>query len=272
MSDIWICAGQSNMAMPVAQAAESAELLEAVDKVEVQLWLENQWQKATAENLSSFSAVAWAFGEQLYRLHPKPIGLVVAARGGTSIEAWLPADDFPDTATGRRLRALVGDPEVLKAEAEDQKDFLPYGQHRLFRWGLGRAAPATLFKQCIGSLVEFKPKGVLWYQGESNAITLEQAKEYHLWLTALIRAYRRLWHEAELPFIIIQLPHYVPPTLEGQQAWAIVQKAQAEVAKKISKVQFVDIRDCGEEDNLHPRRKLPVGQRAALVAAGLLSP
>ena len=44
MSDIWICAGQSNMAMPVAQAAESAELLEAVDKVEVQLWLENQWQ------------------------------------------------------------------------------------------------------------------------------------------------------------------------------------------------------------------------------------
>jgi len=141
-----------------------------------------------------------------------------AARGGTSIDAWIPGNAFPDNGSGRLMRSLINDPEVLKAVEDDQVDFRPAGQHRLVRWGLGRAVPASLYEQLIKPFNDLSVRGVVWYQGESNANTVEQAKEYRLWLCNLVSEYRKLWGNPALPFVIIQLPSYDPGTPRGRKA------------------------------------------------------
>jgi sialate O-acetylesterase len=209
------------------------------------------------------SAVAVWFSIGMTGRQSAPVGVYVAAAGGTGIEAWVPVDAFPDTDDGNRFKPLAGNPEVLKAAAEDAADFKPYGQHRLAKWGLGRAVPASLFEKFILPVSDLPVCGVVWYQGESNSSNVKRAQEYRLWLQGLIGAYRSLWRNPDMPFVIIQLPDYDPGSDSGRAGWATLQEVQADVAKNTTNAAIVDIKDLGDLKDIHPRRKKEVGIRAA---------
>jgi sialate O-acetylesterase len=261
--NIWLCAGQSNMAMHVKSSKESVEAGDDVSSLDIRYFNGKQWQKVTNENVQNISAVALFFAAEMERRQKKPIGIFVAASGGTGIEAWVPEDAFPKNETGIRFRTLVNDSLVLKAAKEDKEDMKPYGQHRLAKWGLGRAVPATLFNKFIRQFGQLPVTGVVWYQGESNTEHVNQAVEYRFWLENLISSYRKHFNKPELPFAIIQLPIYEPRVPESLKAWKILQNVQATVTQNTPWTVKVDIQDLGDLYNIHPEQKKEVGVRTA---------
>ncbi len=264
--DIWLCSGQSNMQYPVSRsdAAEDAE--RDILNLDIRCFDGICWEKVKAGNVKKFSAVALYFAIEMARRQHLPFGIFVAARGGTGIDAWIPCEAFPDTESGREWKMLVNDPEVLKAARDDEAEFKPYGEHRLAQWGLGRAVPSSLYEKLIKPFGDLPISGVVWYQGESNASSVQQAEEYRLWLCNLIKAYRKLWWNPVLPFVIIQLPAYDPGTPESRKAWAVLQDMQARVARRTDFAGTVKIKDLGDLKNIHPVQKKEVGVRVAKLA------
>lgn len=269
--NIWLCAGQSNMAMQVKSSGESVEAENDVSSCDIRYFNSIQWTKVTSKNVQDISAVAFFFAVEMKKIQKNPIGIFVAARGGTGIEAWIPEDAFPNNETGNRFKTLVNDSLVLKAASEDKEDMKPYGQHRLAKWGLGRAAPASLFNELIRPFGQLSITGVIWYQGESNTENISQATEYRFWLENLISSYRRLFNKPDLPFAIIQLPVYDPGVPESRKAWEILQGVQATVANNTSQTVLVNIQDLGDLNKIHPNRKKEVGERAAKAVCELIS-
>lgn len=269
--NIWMCAGQSNMAMQVKSSKESVEARNKVSSFDIRYFNGKQWQKVTNENVQNISAVAFFFAAEMERMQKKPIGIFVAASGETGIEAWISEDAFPNNETGIRFRTLVIDSLVLKAAREDEEDMKPYGLHRLAKWGLGRAVPGTLFNKFIRPFGQLPVTGVVWYQGESNTDHVDQATEYRFWLENLISSYRKHFNKPELTFAIIQLPIYEPNVPESLKAWKILQNVQATVAQNTPWTVMVDIQDLGELYNIHPEQKKDVGVRTAKAVCKLIS-
>ncbi len=271
IGDIWLCSGQSNMQRQVKDSDEAGEAVLDIQSVDVRYFNGSQWMVVNEGNVEKVSAVGAYFAMEMARRRQAPVGIFVAARGGTGIEAWVPASCFPDTEIGRRMRPLVSNPDVLQAAQEDRRTFRKYGEHRLARWGLGRAVPSMLFTELVQPFDDLPIRGVLWYQGESNADTLAQAQEYHQWLGRLITAYRSMWNNPVLPFVIVQLPDYDAGSDELREAWSVVQQKQSEVVSKTDQAVLVDIKDLGDLGDIHPRRKKEVGVRAAVAAEDLFN-
>ena len=129
--------------------------------------------------------------------------------------------------------------------------------------------PTILYNRMIHPLLGFPIKGVIWYQGESNANTVAQATDYRPLFQKLITSWRREWRGSnpEFPFLWVQLPNYgkvdsVPPTASG---WATVRESQAAALSLSNTGQVVAI-DIGQAEELHPRNKQDVAARLALKA------
>ena len=269
--NIWLCAGQSNMAMQVKSSSESVEAENYVSSCDIRYFNGKKWTKVSSKNVQNISAVPFFFAVEMEKTKKNPIGIFVASRGGTGIEAWVPEDAFPDNETGNRFRTFIKDSLVLNAAIEDKEDMRPYGQHRLANWGLGRAVPASLFNELIHPFYQLPVTGVLWYQGESNTENVRQATEYRFWLENLISSYRKHFNNPNLPFAVIQLPFYDPELPESRIAWKILQDVQATVANNTNQTVIVDIKDLGELNNIHPGRKKEVGVRTAKAICKLIS-
>ena len=103
-------------------------------------------------------------------------------------------------------------------------------------------------------------KGVIWYQGESNA---GRAKEYETIFPLLIQDWRKQW-KRELPFYFVQLANFRRPTGRPGQAssWAELQNAQR-LALRLPNTGMAVINDIGAAGDIHPRNKIDVGERLA---------
>ena len=123
--------------------------------------------------------------------------------------------------------------------------------------------PTALFNAMISPLIGYSIKGFLWYQGESNS---GDAAGYAKMQPAMIKDWRRLWHDEDLSFLFVQLPgfmdyHYLP----SESGWALFRAAQAQSLELPNTGMAVTI-DIGEWNDIHPDRKKPVGERLALAA------
>jgi sialate O-acetylesterase len=266
--ELWLCAGQSNMQLPVVSCAEAGAAQADAAGKDIRFFNGKSWNRVTPENVARLSAVAFFFAADMAGVRRHPVGIYTATKGGTGIESWLPVKNFPKTGHGETSARLAGNPEVLAAEKADNDEatLRPYGQHRLARWGLGRAAPGSLFHSLVEPHSSLPISGVVWYQGETNADRLEDANEYDLWLGALISSWRGFFGNPRLPFVIIQLPEFVPESDEGKAGWTKIRETQAAIPEKIPHVATVDIRELGDPGDIHPTRKKEVGIRAARAA------
>ena len=135
--------------------------------------------------------------------------------------------------------------------------------------------PAVLYNRMLHPLLRYPIKGVIWYQGESNANNDAQAAAYRSLFTNLIRGWRREWlgnqvegGTRDFPFLWVQLPNFgtpdsVPP---ARAAWALLRESQTAALALPNTAQVVAI-DLGDPADIHPRNKQPVGHRLALAAA-----
>jgi sialate O-acetylesterase len=177
---------------------------------------------------------------------------------------------------------------VLKATAEWQPVTISFRDLRQEGWGVSKSftqdaltgfsienlttlgyAPmpvSALYEGMISPLLPYAFRGALWYQGESNAL---KAHQYRKLLPALIQNWRDASHQPDLDFLIVQLPnHGAIPEEPGQSAWAELREAQLLTLKKVPHTGLAVTIDVGDPNDLHPHRKLEVGQRLALWALG----
>lgn len=121
--------------------------------------------------------------------------------------------------------------------------------------------PEVLFNGMIHPLLGASVRGFLWYQGESDA---ERAALYRMLLPDLIAAWRARWNDPLLPFGLVQLAAYKAPEAQpGESDWAELRDAQLLAVRTVPRTGLAVAIDLGEADNIHPRRKAPVGERLA---------
>lgn len=123
--------------------------------------------------------------------------------------------------------------------------------------------PAALFNAMVAPVTNYSIKGILWYQGESNA---GRPAEYAKLLPALIADWRSQWKQTDVPFIYAQLPNFMEVDyLPSESNWALLRESQLKALSVPNTAMTVNI-DLGEWNDIHPDNKKEVGKRMALAA------
>ena len=108
--DVWLCAGQSNMVLPMERvryrypdemSAENAHIRQfkvadahASDAPDDDV--RGRWKSVAPQMVGAFSAVGYFFAKRMHARYGVPIGLYVAAVGGSRIHAWMRREDLSD--------------------------------------------------------------------------------------------------------------------------------------------------------------------------------
>jgi sialate O-acetylesterase len=135
-------------------------------------------------------------------------------------------------------------------------NFLPQMEHQ----------PTILYNKMIHPLNKFPVRGVLWYQGESNAAG-QDAIDYADLFKAMITDWRAIRNDPEMKFYWVQLANFMKPTNDANKHsnWAILRSSQSAALELENTAEAVII-DVGEADDIHPKDKKTVGQRLARAA------
>jgi len=119
--------------------------------------------------------------------------------------------------------------------------------------------PSVLYNAMIAPLVGFAIRGVIWYQGESNA---GRAYQYRTLFPTMIRDWRSAWG-SNFPFYFVQLANWHANKAEPDESdWAELREAQMMTLREPQTGMAVTI-DIGDVNDIHPRNKLDVGRRLA---------
>ncbi len=123
--------------------------------------------------------------------------------------------------------------------------------------------PGFMFNAMIAPLTSYAVKGVIWYQGESNA---GRPDEYRELFGAMINNWRTRWGQEEMPFLFVQLANFMErKELQPDSNWALLREAQTKTLE-LPKTGMATIIDIGEAEDIHPRNKKDVGERLWLQA------
>jgi sialate O-acetylesterase len=126
--------------------------------------------------------------------------------------------------------------------------------------------PTGLYNTMVAPLINYRIKGILWYQGESNT---GKPMEYQQLLPALINDWRNKWQEGSIPFLFVQLPNFMEVQyLPSESQWAELRFGQFKSLSVPNTAMAVTI-DVGEWNDIHPLEKKVVGERLALAARKL---
>lgn len=291
VGEVWICSGQSNMQFSTAAVPEIQSLAASSENIRCfevkrtvamteQDRLEGVWTEQPPN-----SAVAFSFAHFLEQAGDVPVGIILSCWGSSSIEAWMPRemtktvphfktmmDEFDaDTDTQDRIASILNGKKPW-SRADDI--FL-------------RRQSNILYNAMIHPLVPYACRGLVWYQGERNTQSMfGMSKEpwfsrhsgilkYGPTLKAWIKRYRKEWGNEGMHFLVVMLPGYFKPLPTGPQmgpehpsthSWAWMRESQLQ-SLELPHTSVVNTIDLGDLKNIHPKDKLPIGQRLALLAA-----
>jgi len=291
IGEVWMCSGQSNMGFTLAgdwngdleslaSKLPNLRLIKVpqVGTQELQNDFKGQWRACTPETSRNFSAVGFLFGRYLHQVLGVPVGLIDNAWGGSAAEAWVRRESLEKDArfaalmqnTVKREAYLQSDKanedyqaqlakwkeNCEKAKAEQKPE--PPRPQPPQQWLSGNARPGNIFCGVLNPTIGYGIKGVIWYQGESNA---GRAWEYAELFPFLIEQWRKEWNQGAFPFYWVQLADFQAekPT-PTESAWAELRESQTRTLKLPQTGQAVII-DLGEGKDIHPRNKHDVAAR-----------
>ncbi|MGL1885782.1 MAG: sialate O-acetylesterase [Reichenbachiella sp.] len=122
--------------------------------------------------------------------------------------------------------------------------------------------PSFLYNTKIAPIGGYTARGVIWYQGESNA---GEPQYYHELFTNMILDWRKLWGD-DLAFLYVQLANFMERKPEPMESnWAKLREAQTQTLA-LPKTGMALAIDIGDANDIHPRNKQDVGARLWLAA------
>ncbi|MCV9934063.1 GDSL-type esterase/lipase family protein [Flavobacterium sp. LS1R47] len=281
IGDVWFCSGQSNMAFPLQKSENgTAEVKNAISNTSLRLlnfkviqetddiawdsttlaktnqlkYFSGKWAISDSISAKDFSAIAYYFGQHIIREENIPIGLIQVAVGGSPIESWIDRytlehdDKVVDVLTNWRKSDFImpwvrSRADVNLKNATNPKQRHPYD-------------PSYNYEAGVTQFTQFPIKGILWYQGESNAHNVEL---YQHLLPTLVHSLRKAWGTA-LPFYYVQLSSIDRPT------WPSFRDMQNKIQKEIPNSGMAISMDYGDSTNVHPIKKKQIADRLALLA------
>ena len=288
VGEVWIGSGQSNMEWVVKNTttAEEAKSRPAdaglrvftvarTPKAEPADDVQGAWKLSAPDTVEGFTAAGFYFARELRANIKQPVGVIHTSIGGTRAEAWGPkgmyadvpeAKDF-DAKEAAAIKARAAGLEKLAAKIAVEKDKAILAK---LKQDVGKLAPVWSngphmnWNGMVAPFVGYSFRGALWYQGESNA---GQPEAYKWVLGSMIKSWQKAWGK-EFPFIIVQLPRFKArhPELAVEDAdWPKIRESMEWIADNVpGAMQTVNI-DLGEEKDIHPKNKLPIGERLAAV-------
>ncbi len=292
VGEVWICSGQSNMEWPVS-AANDGDLeslsakypkirLISVPKVgtqDPQSDFKGRWEACTPETARGFSAVGYFFGRQIHQTIGVPVGLIDDSWGGSAAEAWVRRDRL---AADPKLKGLVAEWDKIEKDTPRlQEEYDKKAEERREAAAKARAAgrpaprapesprarlagnqrPANIYNGVLKPTIGYGIRGVVWYQGESNA---GRAYQYRDLFPLMIQSWRDEWGIGDFPFYWVQLADFQKEATEpGDSSWAELREAQTMTMDRLKNTGQAVIVDLGEAQDIHPRNKQDVASRLA---------
>lgn len=255
--EVWICAGQSNMSMPLAgfrnQPVENADAVIAeadgfptvrmftvdkkIDKLPQRDVKGGRWVTASSQTASRFSAVGYLFARRLNRELGVPVGMINISMGGSNAQAWVSREllsTFPEVAPR---------PIDMSSKAPQREQ-------------------CGIYNSMLFPAIRYTVAGAVWYQGEHNIYTPEL---YSRLLPAMIGQWRELSGNASMPFYIVEIAPYNYKKTRALDA-AFLREAQHAVAERTPGTAVVCTADLGQPGCIHPPKKREVAERLAAVA------
>lgn len=281
VGEVWLCSGQSNMELPVnAVQSKTQDLNEADSQTRLHLfnmsaiypttavaWSANAcdsvnrhqylhigpWRNCSRESLGGFSAVAYHFGKKLADSLQVPVGIICNAVGGTTTESWIDRHTLE-----QRMPAILRDwyhgDFGMKWARERALQNISVSKNPLQRHPY---APAYMFETGMLPLKGYSIKGVVWYQGESNAHNMELHERL---FPMLQKSWRNFFHNSEQPFYFVQLSSLNRPS------WPRFRDSQRRMASRLRNTWMAVTTDVGDSLDVHYTNKKPVGERLGLQA------
>ena len=281
VGEVWICAGQSNMEFQLKHAKNSTHLISiaadhnlrllnktgivrpddvawdtvALNRINKLDFFGGEWKTDNTDDAAGFSAIGYSFGKILTETLNVPVGLIHISVGGAPIEAfidrhtleldptlidvltnWKQNDFMMDWVRSRTVRNLANSNEKLQRHPFE---------------------PAYIYEAAISQLKGLPIAGVIWYQGESNA---HNAGHYQNAFPALVQSWRKTFNQTDLPFYFAQLSSINRPS------WPYFRDVQRKLTQTVPNTVMVVTSDLGDSLDVHPVRKIEVGQRFAYTA------
>ncbi len=256
VGEVWFCSGQSNMEWTVSRSLNPKEEIAAgnhptirhikfphttADKPQAQAKTQG-WTVTTPQTVANYTAVGYYFARNLQKELKVPVGLIGCNWGGTRIEPWTPPAGF------KAVPALKDISDNLSSFPKKDKNGRIQHQTAL-----------AIYNSMVHPVLQYRFKGAIWYQGESNN---GEGMLYHEKMKALIYGWRNVFNNPNMPFHFVQLAPYRykrPEALPG--IWQAQLKTLA--VKNTGMAVTVDI---GNTKDIHPKNKQEVGRRLALWA------
>jgi len=288
VGEVWMCSGQSNMQWSLAQTytgdIEGARAkrpnirivsVPQVGTQELKTDFKGQWEVATPENVKAFSAIGYLYGRTLHDVLEVPIGLIDNAWGGSAAQAWIRRETI---AKDSRFKLLMDETVKRENDLQSEKGKADFAAAQAKwkddsektkaakktvppappQWLSGNARPGNIFAGVVNSTLGYGIKGVIWYQGESNA---GRAHEHAELFPFLIEQWRKEQGQGDFSFYWVQLADFkAEKTTPGDSDWAELRETQTKTLRLPNTGQAVII-DIGEGRDIHPRNKYDVATR-----------
>lgn len=286
VGEVWLASGQSNMLWRLNQTKDTASINAASNdqlrlchhqpqvhtspkaySADIFRTLERgemytaSWEVASPQSVAPMSAVAFYFARELQEKLRCPVGIVDVALGGSEMLAWL-----PEKTVKKEFAEFSGD-KWLKNKELDKQWLMGRVRRNLGNSGktLHPYKPSYLYENGVARWTVLPFAGVIWYQGESDAELLNN-KFYTSVLKSVILSWRAAFKKPDMPFLMVQLPR-INSTEALRRYWPEFRWIQSKVAAVTPGVECVCTIDLGSTNSdVHPPRKLEVGQRLAYTA------
>lgn len=284
IGEVWLCSGQSNMELALSLITTAKQDIAEADTLTrlhlfnmarpwptyAQVWPKSyvdsldrhlipqtgEWKRCSSASARDFSAIAFHFGRILADSLKCHVGLIHNAVGGSTTEGWI------DSLT---LQTHI--PEILQGDWRKNPNIMEWARQRA-DYNLQAAdpslphrhpyAPTFLYDEGLRPVLKHTIRGVIWYQGESNA----DLPEVHKRLFPLLeQSWRRAFRSPNLPFLTVQLS-----SISTRPIWPTFRNSQRLLADSLPQTWMTVCSDLGDSLDVHPRRKAPVGERLAASA------
>jgi hypothetical protein len=283
IGETWLCSGQSNMEYTIdIDTTEVWKLgidnkekyISEANYKDIHLFyvqrnpsvdeLEDcpgKWVVCSPENIKLFSAIGYIFGRKIHLETGYPVGLIASSFGGTRIEGWTKSSVMEGNALYSRPEVNNNNPPVstpnnTQRPQQTGQQFPRMSEARMEQFRM-IMSPSVMWNGMINPIRNYTIKGVIWYQGESNA---SNAKSYRQMFANLIESWRKEFRNPDLPFYFVQLAPYDEPRGD----YAALREAQTLVWETVPNTGMAVITDAGLEKNVHPINKTVPAERLAV--------
>lgn len=293
IGDVWVCLGQSNMEWPMIKEIHFREEIvnsndplirlynptyagkntfnisftdSIVQNLTHEKFYKGQWLSCDSNSFKTMSAVGYYFAKKIIENEKIPLGLINLSIGGAPLESFISADAlkgskrFSDKVKGdwlvnsalpvwvkERGRQNVGGISNL---SDDE-----FGKNHAFK-------PSFAYKSGIEPILNMPVKGIIFYQGESNAQEIERINEYRELFELMVTDYRKKWLQPQMPVYYVQLSS-IDSLKYRSQLWPEFRNEQRRIMDMILYSGMAVCSDIGFKDDVHPTNKKDVGERLA---------